>query len=99
MAACRGTISIPAGDEPQLREGVTHIDEPLQVLVEVRQVVFPLLVLSYELRLSLQKFLPLLLQRLSLGPLMVDPRYHQVILVGPGMLWVLGEELLRRYEG
>lgn len=71
----------------------THINEPLQVLIEVRQVVLPLLVLGDEFGLSLQEFLPLLLKRLSLRLLVVYPRCHEVVLVRLCVLRVLGDEL------
>ena len=77
----------------------THINEPLQVLVEVRQVVLPLLVLGDELGLSLQEFLPLLFKRLPLRLLVIYPRRHENVLVRLRVLRVLGEELFDRDQG
>lgn len=77
----------------------THINKPLQILVEVRQIVLPLLILGDEFGFSLQEFLPLLLQRLPLGLLVVYPRRHKNVLVRLGVLRVLGEELFDGNQG
>lgn len=76
----------------------THINELLEVLVKVREIIPTLLVVGNELLLALEKFLSLLLKRLSLRPLVVYTRNHESILVVVGMLWVLGEKLLHGDE-
>lgn len=76
----------------------THINEFLQVLVQVRQVVPTLLVLGNELLFPLLQLQPLLLQRLALFPLVVDARHHQRVLVVVGMFRVLCEELVDRNQ-
>lgn len=101
MAACIENVSnqaLEAGFIP-IPYGFTHVDKPLEVLVEVRQVVLPLLILGDKFSLSLQEFLPLLLQSLPLGPLVVNPRYHQLVLVGPRVLRMLDKEFLGGDEG
>jgi hypothetical protein len=77
---------------------MAYVDELLQVLVEVGQIVFTLLVLSNELLFPLGQLQPLLLEGLALCALVGDAGDHQGILVVVGMVWELGDELLDRDE-
>lgn len=79
--------------------GRAHVNKLLEVLVEVRQIVPPLLVLGNQLLLALLQLQPLLLERLALDPLLVDARRHQGVLVGVGVLGVGGEKLVDGDEG
>ena len=79
--------------------GKAHVNELLEVLVEVREVVSTLLILGDELLLALLQLQPLLLERLPLDPLLVDACRHQGVLVGVGMLRVGGEELVDGDKG
>lgn len=76
----------------------THINELLQIVIQIRQVLPALLVIGNKLLLPLQQLLALLLQCLTLGALVLNPRNHQVILVGVGELGVLIEELFEGCE-
>jgi len=72
----------------------TYIDESLQFFVQIRELVFPLLVICDEAILLLQQGLSLLLQCLPLCVLMVDTGSHESIFVVLGMLRTVGQELL-----
>lgn len=67
----------------------THIDELLEIFIEIRQVVFPLLIIRDEALLFLQQALPLLFERQTLSMLVLDARDSQPVLVCLGVLWVL----------
>lgn len=71
----------------------THIDELLQVIVQVCKILPPLLVLCNKLLFALQKFLALLLQGLALAAFILDARDHEGIFVGFFVPRVFREEL------
>lgn len=70
----------------------THIDELLQIFIEVGQIVLALLVLGNELLLPAHQLEPLLLESFTSHSLVADACNHQGVLVGVGVLWLLGEE-------
>ena len=73
---------------------ITHINELLQILVQIGQIVFPLLVVRNKSLLLLQQALPLLFQRQSFRMLVINTSNRQSIIICIGMLWMFGEELL-----
>jgi hypothetical protein len=77
----------------------TYINELFQVIVEIRQVLFPPLVVCNELLLPLQQLLALLLQSLALNSFVIDSGKHERILVGIAMLRKLRQKLLHGDEG
>jgi hypothetical protein len=73
---------------------MAYVDELLQVLVEVGQIVFTLLVLGNELLFPLGQLQPLLLEGLALRAFVGDTGDHQSVLIVVGVVWELGDELL-----
>lgn len=74
----------------------THIDEFLQILVQIGQIVASLFVVGNQFLFTLLQLDPLLLKRLSLGSLMIDTRHHEVVLVVISMLGMQSQEFLDR---
>jgi len=82
----------PPSLKPTTKRGKPHINERLQILIQIRQIILPLLVIRNQALLLLEQFLPLLLQRLPLSQLVVYAREHEGFLVGGGVGGFFGEE-------
>lgn len=72
----------------------TYIDKPLQVLVQIGQVVFALLILCYQGLLALQQLLSRLLQLFPFSVFVVDARNHEIVFVGLVVFGMESQELL-----
>lgn len=78
---------------PRSREN-TYINKLLQILIQIRQIILPLLIVRNEHLLLLQQPLPRLFQRLSLRVLVTDSCSHQAGFIVFGVLGVLLQEFL-----
>lgn len=76
-----------------------YVNELLKIVVQVRKIILPSLIVRDELLLPLQQLLSLVLQAFALGPLVVDAREHEGVLVVVGVLGELREEILYGDEG
>ena len=75
-------------------KSITYIDKPLQVLVQIGQVVLALLILCYLGLFALQQLLSRLLQLFPFSVFVVDARNHEFVLVGLVVFGMESQELL-----
>ena len=80
------------------KQGITNVNELLEIVIQTRQVVFPPLVLCDELLLPLQKILPLLLKMFAFYSLMLNSSEHELILVIVRGIRMKHEEFFDRHH-
>lgn len=84
---------------PKAYSEQTYVDKLLEIVVKIRKVILPPLIIRNELLLPLQQLLSLVLQSLTLRPLVVYPRKHERVFVVVGVIGELREEVLCGDEG
>lgn len=77
-------------------KGSTYIDKPLQILVQIGQVVFALFILCDQGLFALQQLLSRLLQLFPFSMFVIDARNHEFVLVGLVVFGMESQELLDR---
>lgn len=74
----------------------THINESLQILIQISQIFFPLVILCDQSLLALKELLPCLLELLPFGVFMIDTSNRKFVFVGVAMLWIEFQKLFQR---